>query len=178
MLIILLFYAHTDIPARARISIFLNAGKGQEKHRVCALQLPVCLMLPYRKTLKQICPVPIADRKKLLQHTHVQRLPETPWARDQRHIIPAFPPLPYKIRLINIKTTVFPDFFKILIANAYRSRHNPTSLSINNFTTTIRSASHPTSAPYPPQAPAVSGSDPDSAPHGKSDNKYLPADNP
>ncbi len=67
----------------------------------------------------------IFQRKKLLHHAHGKGLSKPPRPGDQRHLIPAFPPLLDKGRLIHIKIIVLNDLSKILYPDPYRSRHIP-----------------------------------------------------
>ena len=107
----------------ALIGILLYLGKAERNHRISTLQAAVFLFLPDGESLKQIFSVRIRHRKELLQHTHIQRLSETPRTSNQRHIILGLPPLFYKIRLIHVEIIVDPNLLKILPSDTDRSRH-------------------------------------------------------
>ncbi len=55
--------------------------------------------------------------KEIFDHTHIQGLAESSWACDQSNTVLIVPPLPDKIRLIDIKTVILSDGYKILISN-------------------------------------------------------------
>ena len=55
--------------------------------------------------------------KEIFDHTHIQGLAESPWACDQGNAVLIVPPFPDKICLIDIKTVILSDGYKILISN-------------------------------------------------------------
>ena len=51
--------------------------------------------------------------KEIFDHTHIQGLAESSWACDQSNTVLIVPPFPDKIRLIDIKTVILSDGYKI-----------------------------------------------------------------
>ena len=64
-------------------------------------------------------PCPRIFWKKTFEHTHIQGLSKTARTHNKCNIRTGLPPLPDKIRLVNIKRTLFPKFVKPLYAYIY-----------------------------------------------------------
>ena len=123
ILVILLFNDPADTPSCLSEGILLDPREADGKHRPGSLHLPVLFILPYRKPFKQLSTSGILHGKKLLQHTHIQRLAKPSRARDQGYIVLRLPPLFDKIGLVDIEIIVYSDSLKVLSANPNRSRH-------------------------------------------------------
>ena len=111
-----------DLIPRIFIIVLLDIRKRKADHRVCPLHGAVFFLLPDEKSIKQVAPSRIFDRKKLFRHTHGQGFPEAARSGNQGNTIHVFPPFLDKGRFIHIKAVIFYYFPKIL--NSDCSRHN------------------------------------------------------
>ena len=119
----------TDLfPGGLIVSLFY-IGERQIDNRISPSQTYEIFPFPYLKPLKQILPVFILNRKKGLDHTHVQCLPKSPGPGDQGNAVPVFPPLPNKMGFVNIKIISLAYGLKILVSDSHGSSHGTTPLS-------------------------------------------------
>ena len=125
-----------DLYLRCLKRILLHIGKTQADHRIGSLQLSVWirtirrLFVPYTHLFKQIAPSRIINRKKLLDHTHIQCFSKTPWAGDQCHAVKILPPFTDKTCFVNIETIIFNEFIVTLMTDSDYSRHMTHLLSL------------------------------------------------
>ena len=59
----------------------------------------------------------MVHRKEILRHTHIQCLTKPSRAGDQSNTVLLIPPFPDKISLVDIKTVILSNGYKILISD-------------------------------------------------------------
>ena len=87
------------------------------KEKPASLQLTKSFLFPDDKVFKIFAAFGMIYGKEIFDHTHIQGLAESSWACDQSNTVLIVPPFPDKIRLIDIKTVILSDGYKILISN-------------------------------------------------------------
>ena len=95
----------------------LDICKAEGNHRIRSLQLTKSFLFPDDKVFKIFAAFGMIYGKEIFDHTHIQGLAESSWACDQSNTVLIVPPFPDKIRLIDIKTVILSDGYKILISN-------------------------------------------------------------
>ena len=102
----------------------INALERQKYHRIFS-HMPVaeCLLAADGESVEQraVC----ADLEEVLQHTHIERLAETPRAGEKIHFAPAVQQIADKLGFIHIIESLCPDFFEIFNADRqFQVLHN------------------------------------------------------
>ena len=79
--------------------------------------------IPDFKPFKEIIASSIRKRKKCIHRIKHERFAKSSWARDERHIVLAFPPLLDEFCFVNIEEIALAQFHKTLSACGYDARH-------------------------------------------------------